>query len=168
MLTVNSFSFQTQDLLQKLSQVSHETSGYWQFTVYSETNSNLSFWFLALSRGRVVFSGTEKLSWEALLATLQRYILRLRNDSVKRTFLALEQQLTPDRPELMGILLDQVQKMDLLSPAEVSKALWLQTLSDFDAYLFSDSGEAQFEPEPLLDERAPISGFEISLIRCAF
>lgn len=76
-----SFSFQTLELPKQLEQAFNETStGYWQIKLVKGNNaSSENSWFLAVVQGKVIFSGTKKLSWTSFIETLQRYISRLRN-----------------------------------------------------------------------------------------
>lgn len=155
------FTFQAQELAIKLSQAFQEVStGYWQFQLTpSYGSSSERLWYLALVQGRVVFSGTEQLSWTTFLKTLQRYVSRLRSSSSKQAVLKLEQQSTPEERELLGKMIGRIEKMSLLSHQEAIQALKLQILSDFDAYLFKCAGQAQFIPDYQLVGRTPITGF---------
>ena len=156
------FTFQAQDLPKKLSQVFQDVgTGYWQFQLTPSYKVSSNLWYLALVQGRVVFSGTQKLSWAVFLKTLQRYVSRLRSSSSKQALLALEQESTPEERELLGKMIGKIEKMSLLSHQETIQALKLQILSDCDTYLFDYSGQAEFIPDYQLVGRTPITGFKL-------
>jgi CheY-like chemotaxis protein len=162
----SNFVFQAQELSEKLSQSSLETlTGYWQceFSV-SPTNPRTHSWYLALSQGRVVFSGSQPLTWKSLLEVFQRYTPRLRSDEAKRIVSSLQQQSLLERqtthPFLLSNLLEKLHKSRLvLNQQEVEQALRLRVLSDLDTYLFDYSGRAHFRPSPPLQMQLPIAGF---------
>ena len=160
------FSFQGQELPQKLSQASHGIgAGYLRCKLAATSGiSQMPSWYLALSQGRVIFSGTQQLSWSVLLQTLQRYVPRLRGDRAKQDILALEQKFPTTKPEFLVILLAEMYQQGLLSREEVAGALRLKILSDFDRHLFSSSGQADFLPTPELSIHAPTLGFELDTL----
>lgn len=163
------FMFQPQELPKKLShaklnQALHDIrTGYWQIQLTpSYANSNKKLWYLAVVQGRIVFSGTQNLSWTAVLKNLQRYVSGLRSSSSKQAVLTLEQESTPeDRDELLSKMIGRMEKLSLLSRQDVIQALQLQILSDFDAHLFNGSGQAQFIPDHNLVSQTPITGFKL-------
>ena len=124
----------------------------------------MTSWYLALSKGRVIFSGSQPLSWSALLQTLQRYIPRLRSHNAKQDILALEQKFPTTKPEFLVVLVAEMAQQGLVSQAEVAGALRLKILSDFDQHLFNSSGQADFLPTPELPIHAPTLGFEIKTL----
>ena len=164
---VHGFSFQAQELIQKLRQTSRlMLTGYWHcdFSAFSSSN-NESLWYLALSQGRVIFSGSQQLSWAALFQVFQRYSLHFRSDDVKQSVASLDQQIVLDRSVsqsmLVPHLLNELHKLNLISPPQVERALRLKVLADCDTYLFDRPGYAQFLPMPQLPNQSPIAGFEI-------
>lgn len=156
------FKFQAQELPKKLSQAFQDVrTGYWQFQLTPSYGGSSDLWYLALVQGRVVFSGTQKLSWTAFVKTLQRYISRLRSSSSSQALLNLEQKSMPEECELLGKMIDRIEKLSLLSHQDAIQALKLQILSDFDAYLFDYPGQAQFIPDYQLVGQTPITGFKL-------
>lgn len=157
-----SFSFQAQELPNKLSMASRlARTGYWQFRLAPSSEQDRSeFWYLTLVQGRIVFSGDEQLCWQTFLETLRRYIVRLRNPTVKRSLLNLEQKATPKQRENLSKMLSTMEKLDLLNHQEVIYALRLKILVDFDTYLFS-SGQGQFIADSQAIAKAPIAGFNL-------
>lgn len=160
------FYFQGQELPQKLSQASHGIgAGYWRCKLSASSGiSRVTSWYLALLQGRVIFSGTQQLSWSLLLPILQRYIPRLRSDRAKQDILALEQKFPTAKPEFLVILLTEMYQQGLVSREEVAGALRLKILSDFDQNLFNSSGQAEFLPTPELSIHAPTLGFEVETL----
>lgn len=162
------FIFQPQELPKKLSQaklsqaLQDVRTGYWQIQLTPSYKNNSNLWYLALVQGRVVFSGTQNLSWTAFLKNLQRYVSGLRSSSSKQALLSLEKESTPEeRDDLLGKMINKMEKLSLLSYQDVLQALQLQILSDFDAYLFKCGGQAQFIPDYKLISQTPITGFKL-------
>ena len=160
------FTFQGQELPQKLSLASHGIGpGYWRCQLVASAGvKRMTSWYLALSRGRVIFSGTQQLSWPALKQTLQRYVPRLRSDGAKQDILALEKKFPTARPEFWVVLLAEMHQQGLVSREEVAGALRLKILSDFDQHLFNSSGQAEFLPTPELSIHAPTLGFAVETL----
>jgi CheY-like chemotaxis protein len=154
-----SFSFQTSELAEKLKQTSDETlTGYWQINIAERPgSSNVNAFYIALLRGKIVFSGTEKLSLASFFKILQRYVPRLRSPQAKEILKSIQEQ-TLNKFSL------EMQKNKLLSQDEVIKALQSNILSDLDLYLFKSSGKALFVPEAELVVSTPIQGFEINAL----
>jgi CheY-like chemotaxis protein len=159
-----SFAFQAQELPRKLSQVSTASlTGYWlcEFSAtHRQHQPNLLY--LLLSDGKIIFSGEHQLSWKNILHALQRYIMRLRSEKAKVALLTLEQQLLLKEQEQSTAShvqpLEELSKLDLINPHEVTQALRLKILSDLDHSLFnSASGYAQFLPssQPVIHPLLP-------------
>jgi CheY-like chemotaxis protein len=168
------FAFQAQELPQKLIQTSKDMlkgmlTGYWlcEFPVAYQT-SQVHPLYIALLRGRIVFSSDQPISWNDLIKILQRYVPRLRSSSARQAILTLEQRLLAEqhnsRPVSLLKLLGELNKLDLVNTEEVSQALRLKMLSDFDEYLFNYSGQAQFIPSPQIYTQSPILGFELEAL----
>ncbi|NJN58066.1 MAG: response regulator [Leptolyngbyaceae cyanobacterium SL_5_9] len=171
---IYSFAFQAQELPQKLNYATQDLlegthTGYWlcEFSA-APKNSLINPLYIALLEGRVVFSGNQPFSWTSLLETLQCYIPRLRHPSVRQTTLTLERKLTSTHQNTKRIailkLLNELRKLSLVSSAEITQALRLKILSDFDQCLFDDSGQAQFLPSPQLHIESPIPGFDLETL----
>jgi CheY-like chemotaxis protein len=156
-----SFSFKTSELAEQLKQTYNESlTGYWQISIADRNDpSKFKAWYLAVLRGKVVFSGAEKLSWTSFIKTLQRYISRLRSAQSKQALQSIEEQVGANSS--LGKLSIEMQKSKLLSQDEVLKALQSGILCDLDSYLFNSSGKASFVAEAELVVNAPIQGFEI-------
>jgi CheY-like chemotaxis protein len=154
-----SFSFQTSELAEKLKQTSDETlTGYWQINIAERPgSSNVNAFYIALLRGKIIFSGTEKLSLASFFKILQRYIPRLRSPQAKEILKSIQEQA-------LNKFSLEMQKNKLLSQDEVIKALQSNIVSDLDIYLFKSSGKAFFIPEAELVVNAPIQGFEINAL----
>lgn len=153
--------------MQKLRQTSRfMLTGYWhcEFPALNRHSQGNS-WYLALSQGRVIFSGSQQLCWQDLFNVFQRYVPHLRSEDAKQSIAVLEQWFTldqhPPRSVLFPALLSELYKLNLISPLQVERALRLKILADCDAYLFDRPGHAQFLPLPQLQTQSPIAGFEI-------
>lgn len=159
-----SFSFQVLELTGQLKQCFNESlTGYWQIQLAATNqSSSLKPWYLAVVQGRVVFSGTQQLSWTSFVETLQRYIFKLRNSQSKQKLALLQQDLSEGETALLSKILLEMEKMNLLSHNEALQALRLKILSDLDTYLFDYPGQAQFTLDHRLVASTPIRGFELN------
>lgn len=165
-----SFSFRASELIEQLKRSFNETlTGYWQIELVKvngaiEANqaSSGKLWYIAVVQGRVICSGSEKLSWASFLETLKSYISRLQTTQSKQALELLKQELSAKETPLLSKIIVEMANMKLVSHDDVMKALRLKILSDLDCYLFDYAGQAQFIPEPELLINAPMRGFELS------
>ncbi|HCF27017.1 MAG TPA: response regulator [Cyanobacteria bacterium UBA11049] len=165
-----SFSFRASELIEQLKRSFNETlTGYWQIELVkvngaieaNQANSG-KLWYIAVVQGRVICSGSEKLSWASFLETLKSYISRLQTTQSKQALELLKQELSAKETPLLSKIIVEMANMKLVSHDDVMKALRLKILSDLDCYLFDYAGQAQFIPEPELLINAPMRGFELS------
>jgi CheY-like chemotaxis protein len=165
-----SFSFRASELTEQLKRSFNETlTGYWQIELVKVNGAILAnqasggkLWYIAVVQGRVICSGSEKLSWASFLETLKSYIPRLQTTQSKHALELLKQELSAKETPLLSKIIVEMANMKLVSHDEVMKALRLKVLSDLDWYLFDYAGQAQFIPEPELLINAPMRGFELS------
>lgn len=165
-----SFSFRASELIEQLKRSFNETlTGYWQIelvkvngALQANQASSGKLWYIAVVQGRVVCSGSEKLSWTSFLETLKSYISRLQTAQSKQALELLKQELLAKETPLLSKIIVEMANMKLVSHDDVMKALRLKILSDLDWYLFDYAGQAQFIPEPELLINAPMRGFELS------
>jgi CheY-like chemotaxis protein len=161
--TIN-ITFGLRELPEKLVSASGEVStGYWQlkFTTPLAAGDSSVTWFLAMSQGRVIFSGTQPLSWKTLCQTLQRYLPSLRTATAKQTLQAIEQESSQQDLKMLSKLLLKAEKALSLERQSVVSAIHLQILSDFDTYLFEAAGVGQYSINNALVFQAPVSGFKL-------
>lgn len=163
------FSFRASELGEQLRQAFNETlTGYWQIELakangaIEQSEASSEKWYLAVVQGRVVCSGTQKLSWASFLETLKSYLPRLQTADAKQALALLQQELSSKQTPLLSKVIAEMANMKLLSHDDVIKALRLKILSDLDTYLQDYAGQAQFIPEPELLVNAPMRGFELS------
>jgi CheY-like chemotaxis protein len=158
--------FEAQELPQKLSKACKEMlTGYWrcEFPVAYQMNCAEPL-YIALADGRIIFSGSQQISWNGLLEALQRYVPSLRGNQAKHSISVLEKTLVADQnlhEVMLPKLLVALCKLELVTPQELEQALRLKILSDFDTYLFDYSGQASFLPFPQLSIQFPTLGFEL-------
>lgn len=165
-----SFSFRASELTEQLKRSFNETlTGYWQIelvkvngAIQANQASSGKLWYIAVVQGRVICSGSEKLSWASFLETLKSYISRLQTAQSKQALELLKQELSAKETPLLSKIIVEMANIKLVSPDDVMKALRLKILSDLDWYLFDYAGQAQFIPEPELLINAPMRGFELS------
>lgn len=140
-------------------------TGYWQIkSTKANGGSSAKLWFLAVVQGRVIFSGTQQLSWTSFVGTLQRYIFRLRDSQSEQVLQQLQIKFSSGQTPQLGKILIQMAYMNLLNHSEAIQALRLNILSDLDSYLFDCSGQAQFIPDCELMISTPTMGFELSVL----
>lgn len=157
-------TFGLRELPEKLVSVAGEVStGYWQlkFTTPLEATDSSATWYLAMSQGRVIFSGTQPLTWRTLCQTLQRYLPSLRTATAKQTLQAIEQEASQQDLKMLSKLLLKAEKALSLERQSVVSAIHSQILSDFDTYLFESAGIGQYSINNALVFQAPVSGFKL-------
>ncbi|NJK49969.1 response regulator [Candidatus Gracilibacteria bacterium] len=148
---------------QLISRTKELSTGYWQFklTDAPEAGDPQASWYLAIVQGRVVFSGTQPLSWQSLCQTLQRYLPSLRTASAKQTLKEIEKDLSTQELKMLSQILLKAEKALSLQRQEVVKAIHLQILSDLDTYLFDASGKGRYLVNNSLVLQTPFSGFKL-------
>jgi CheY-like chemotaxis protein len=161
-----SFSFKALELVGQLRHSSNERlTGYWQILLNDPAgNGTTKTWYLAVVRGQVVFSGTQLLSWESLIQTLQRYIPRIRTPQAQLAIQALHQHYASlGQAGQLDQMLSRMAKVNLVNYEDAIKAIRQKALSDLDAYL-RYPGQAEFHPAPDLAGQAPIQGFALNTL----
>jgi CheY-like chemotaxis protein len=157
-------TFSSRELPSQLVSTTKELStGYWQFelTDAPKANDPKAPWYLAVVQGRVVFSGTQPLSWRSLCQTLQRYLPSLRTASAKQTLSEIEKDLLAQELKMLSQILLKAEKALSLQRQDVVKAIHLQILSDLDTYLFDASGSGRYLVNNALVLQTPFSGFKL-------
>jgi CheY-like chemotaxis protein len=163
-LTDINITFQSRELPTQLASATGDVStGYWrfEFTATPVTGELKTPWYLAMVQGRVIFSGTEPLSWRSLCQTLQRYLPGLRTASAKQTLEAIKQESSSQEMKMLGQILLKAEKALALQRQDVVKAIHLQILSDFDTYLFDSAGIGQYSANSALVLQTPFTGFKL-------
>jgi CheY-like chemotaxis protein len=146
------FSFQGQDLSQKLvANIPLNASGYWRHQFDRLAARETTFhWYLGVSNGQIVHSGSTPWSSSALLRLVQRYIPEVRQQPAKSSFMLLqkkvrEQAITPIE------LLKQIRQTNIADESQLKAASRLKILNDLDTYLLMGSGDAVFVPDAAMD-----------------
>ncbi|OKH18692.1 hypothetical protein NIES593_21810 [Hydrococcus rivularis NIES-593] len=164
-LTSSNIAFESRELPNLLASACEEVrTGYWQFKFTSAPGASdpKAPWYLAMSQGRVIFSGSQPLSWRSLCQTLQRYLPSLRTASAKQTLQAIAQESSPQELAMLSkVLLKAEQRLPALEQQNVVSAIHLQILSDFDTYLFDSAGSGHYSDNNALVYQAPVSGFKL-------
>ncbi len=165
--SLKEFSFGHKTLARKISQENDLSfTGYWRHRLqYSLQNQDFRSWYLGLSQGKIVFSDSEPLSIDGLLAIVERYLPSLRNDKAKYLLGTLKQMLPPvdqqQQLKMLPNLLESCYRLKLAHPKEIERALRLKILQDFDEVLFDSVGHAEFLPDSDLSHQVPIPGFDL-------
>lgn len=150
------FTFKPDEFTQKLSQACLDKPlGYWLIKLESKT------WYIALFQNQIFFSGREPLSWDSFFEILERYIVRLRNKSIREQIVVLKQEVIHEQNRSLRVMINQLIIKGLLKYEEVIAAVKLQILTDFETYLFDYAGEAKFILDPQLVMSRPLPGFEL-------
>ncbi|WP_299493666.1 response regulator [Acaryochloris sp. IP29b_bin.137] len=159
------FSFQAQELSSKLLECTLASSnGYWtlQFSRLASRKETACGYLGITHAGTIGYSGYRPWSSHELLQVAKRYILQTRQDPLKAHVArwqsaVKEQQINPraiyEHMLTLGI-----------DPEQIQAALRLKLLNDFDSFVSFGAGEAQFVPDPQLQEELPIPGFPIAEI----
>ncbi len=142
------FSFQSQDLSQKLvANIPLNASGYWrhQFDRLSARETTFH-WYLGVSNGQIVHSGSTPWSSSALLRLVQRYIPETRQEPARSSFMLLQKKVR-DQTITPTELLKQIRQMNIADETQLKAASRLKILTDLDTYLLMGSGDAVFVPD---------------------
>ncbi len=163
-MSPSSFFFQSRQLVHNLNQQSlASVTGYCQIKLEtSEAESHGHY--LGLSQGRVVYLGDQPLSWDTLIACLERYNLRLRQSKAQALLQTLKRRATPDQQQRLGMLVNLLEKMKLSKLDEVIQSLRLDVLARLDLELYEPSGCVDIVEDPQLVVLSPIQGFALSEI----
>jgi CheY-like chemotaxis protein len=160
-VTALNFSFQASGLAEQLKQASNNSlTGYWR--IQARTGETiLQPCFLAMVRGRIIFSGVQQLSWHSLLDTLQRYTFSLRSPQARQSIEEVELELSASDTLQLGKYITRLAEIKLFSQDELLKTLRQKLLSDLDTYLYGCAGQADFVEDTTLFISAPIAGFDL-------
>jgi CheY-like chemotaxis protein len=155
------FNFKTGELAEQFKSVWDESlTGYWQVELQNRQGKNLDLvWYLALVKGRIVFSHQDKLSWSSLSEVLRHYIVRLRQEKIKETIQQIEAEVATNNQ--VSKIATQLANANILHYNELRQAIQHRITDDFDEYLFDCSGKASFIPDLELMVQTPIQGFEL-------
>jgi CheY-like chemotaxis protein len=162
LVTALNFSFQASGLAEQLKQASSNSlTGYWQIQPTKDSAVTFPPCLLAMVRGKIVFTGTQPLSWASLLEALQRFTFHLRSPQSRQALQEIELELLAGETLQLGKYITRLAEMKLFSQDELLKTLRLKVLSDLDAYLYECAGQAEFTEDTSLFISAPISGFDL-------
>jgi CheY-like chemotaxis protein len=161
LVTALNFSFQASGLADQLKQSNNALTGYWCIRPTKAGEAALPPCFVAMLRGRIVFTGTQQLSWHSLLAALQRYTFQLRSPQARQVIEQVELELSTSETLQMGKYISRLAEMKLFSQDELLKTLRLKVLSDLDHYLYDCAGQADFTEDSSLLISTPIVGFDL-------
>jgi CheY-like chemotaxis protein len=155
-----SFSFLTSEFSEKFKLAfDNSLTGYWRVRVQKVRHQAApQVWYIAVSQGKIIFSGQEKLAAVSLVKVLQRYIPRLRTPKAREILneLNIAETTLP-----LGKLLARMQQLEVLTHDEATQALRLKILNDFDLFTHDTAGQADFISEYELVANAPVRGFDL-------
>jgi CheY-like chemotaxis protein len=163
LVTALNFSFQASGLAEQLKQQAGDKSltGYWRIQPAKTSEPTLPPCFLAMVRGRIIFTGAQPLSWQSLLAALQRYTFQLRSPQARQALEEVELELSASDTLQLGKYITRLSEIKLFSQDELLKILRSKILSDLDCYLYDCAGQADFTEDTSLYISAPIVGFDL-------
>lgn len=160
---IQQFSFQSQDLAQKLLESSqHSSSGHWklEFARLAARKNSVCGYVGIIDTGNVGYSGYQLWSSRELLQVAKRYLIQTRKESFKphvaRWQAAVKQQTIT--PQAIAAHMFQLG----IDPDLLQEALRLKLLNDFDSFLMFGAGEAQFIADPKLPNHLPVPGFPLA------
>jgi CheY-like chemotaxis protein len=155
-----SFSFLTSEFSEKFKLAfDNSLTGYWRVRVQKVRHQAApQVWYIAVSQGKIIFSGQEKLAAVSLVKVLQRYIPRLRTPKAREI---LNELNIAETSLPLGKLLARMQQLEVLTHDEATQALRLKILNDFDLFTHDTAGQADFISEYELVANAPVRGFDL-------
>ncbi len=162
---VQSFSFDAQELTQKLAEhIPQSRSGHWQisFNRLSDRKEPV-YWHLGISQGEIFYSGSQLWTARALLKIIQRYVSTTRQEEAKAILGQFQHKLDQESlspPQVVA----QLEQQGVLRKAHLAEALRLKILSDLDTYCLLGAGESQFIPDNSLSNYDSIPRFNIETI----
>jgi CheY-like chemotaxis protein len=156
----NSFSFLPSEFSEKFKLAfDNSLTGYWRVrTQKVRQQAAPQLWYIAVSQGKIIYSGKEKISPEALFYVVQRFLPRLRTPKSKDLINALKEA---EAGLPLGKLLAQMQQLEMLTHDEAIQAFRLKVLADFDSLAHETTGQADFIPDYDLVANAPVRGFDL-------
>jgi CheY-like chemotaxis protein len=150
------FTFAAGELATKsIEPLLHSGTGYWQYRFDRLAQGKNLPWYLAVDQGKILYSGSGKISAAGLLRVMTRFVAQ-----VDKAHWKVLQSVIEVQKISATAFINKVQGNNLIEPDVFRQALRLKLLADFDAYLFFSSGSARFIPTPELTE-LPIEGFDI-------
>jgi CheY-like chemotaxis protein len=133
----------------------HSGTGYWEYRFDRLAQGKNLPWYLAVDHGKLLYSGSSKISAAGLLRVMMRFVAQVDEAHWKVLQSAIKVQKIS-----ATAFIHKVQGNNLVDPEVLREAMRLKLFADFDAYLFFSSGSARFIPAPELTEM-PIGGFDI-------
>ena len=114
LVTALNFSFQASGLAEQLKQEAGDKllTGYWRIQPTKTSEPTLPPCFLAMVRGRIVFTGAQQLSWQSLLATLQRYTFQLRSPQARQALEEVELELSASDTLQLGKYITRLSELN--------------------------------------------------------
>ncbi len=170
------FSFDAGGLALELARhTQNQCSGYWRIEANAhptpidqansvQNSSNQPFKstsiYLVVSSGRLVFAGPQKLSWESLLAELQRYNPKLRNPEYEAAWQAVQQSRAQGKP--LSVCMSRLILVDrILDYRGLNTTIRQSFLNQVDRFQ-SLSGLATFTTDPSVSAERPIVGLSLN------
>lgn len=152
------FAFQAEELPKKLLYaLQTKLTGVWHFQFNSQSFPR----YLVVVQGRVIFSSTEKLSWQNFVKKLKRFIYKLRKPNAEEILSHLEELSNSGEINDLGTLLMNLEQSNIITHQEVIEASLLNILDNFDKYLFDLTGKAKFIHDETLIYKIQLPGFKL-------
>jgi CheY-like chemotaxis protein len=160
------FTFKAGELVEQLKQAWGESlTGYWRIELQDRQGNSLNkLWYLAVVKGKVVFSSKEKITWSALYDILRYYVMRLRQEKSKEAIEQIKIEATVNNGIQVGKLVAQLDTANILHYNDLRQAIHNKSIDDFDEYFFDCAGKACFIPDSEVVVHAPIQGFEFATL----
>jgi CheY-like chemotaxis protein len=158
------FTFKTGELAEQFKQFWGESlTGYWRIELHDRQGNSLDrLWYLAVVKGKIIFSGKEKLSWSSLHQILRYYVMRLRQEKNKEAIEQIKAEAAANNSFQVGKLVAQLDTANILHYNDLRQAIQNKLIDDIDEYLFDYAGKACFIPDSEIVIHAPIQGFEFA------
>jgi CheY-like chemotaxis protein len=159
----DSFLFSARELSPRLLEHIHSgKTGYWQHTFDRLGKSDQTFhWNLAISNGKILYSGNRVWSPPSLFRLVWRYVAQSRTEIVKPQFNLLKQQAIDEKLTSAQILA-MMKRSNIVDDTQLLAALETKVLNDLDIYLLMGSGSAKFTPTDNIAIDLPLTGLSVS------
>ncbi|MEO0800729.1 MAG: response regulator [Cyanobacteria bacterium J06642_2] len=155
------FIFRPGELSNQLDRgLTSRQTGYWHIQLESTSSAPARDWYLTCVVGRITYSGSKPLGWDAFIQTLQRFVPQLNEPAKQAALRDFERHATEQQRNFLSLTVNRMAAQGILPRAEIERAMKLATLCDLDVCLLDRSGRGEFTEDYQFMTRSPITGFE--------
>ena len=157
---INQFAFSARELPTKLLEhIDSGATGYWRHEFDRLADRQPTFyWHLGMANGQIIYSGNRIFSAQMLLRIAERYVPSIRSTATSQ--IAILRRKVQAENLTSAQVLAMMQKLKIITEAQLLVALRAKILNDLDIYLLMGGGSAKFIPEDL-ENHLPVDGFNL-------